>query len=424
MNTLTTRGIRSCASERDSRRQPSGPAHSRNTTDAMTSKYTEVMLMRVVTAAVTCVLLLTGLAWAAPDDHAPPPFSPEYERKVGEETVAKVETEYKPYQDDEANAKLTAMTAEIAAATTRPDVKYEIHLLDTDEVNAFSVPGGFIFVTKGLLDEVQSDDELAGVLAHEIAHNCTYDALIQAERNKDLFTGSVAAAIAAILLGASSSQVSTVLIAGEFVRRGVLGGYSLNIERMADQHGAESLLKTHYNPVGLLTFMERLAAKERREVPRDLGVYQTHPLATERVRWLVDLLDKAGVEINRRATTKWDPPKAEEVEVDGKKGAKVSLWGEDLFLVLTPGPDYESPMQRAEAIVKTLTGLLAGGMERYELHIGEREGNPALLAEGEAIVVVYPEDAQAAGAEADKIVADVSKALRRALVKESLDRLY
>lgn len=380
--------------------------------------------MRTVMTVAVCVLLLAGLAYAAVDEDAPPPFPPEYERKVGEETVAKVEAEYETYQDEEALAKLTAMAKEIAAATARPEVAYEVRLLDTEEVNAFSVPGGFVFFTKGLLDEVQSDDELAGVMAHEIAHNCTYDALIQAERNKDLFTGSVAAAIAAILLGGNASEVSTVLIAGEFVRRGVLGGYSIEIERMADRHAAESLLKTSFNPVGLLTFMERLAAKERREPPRDWGVYQTHPLPTERVRSLRDLLDKSGVEINRRATTKWDPPQAEEVKADDKDGAQVSLWGEDIFLVMTPGPAHETPMQRAEAIVKTLTDLLAAGMESYELRIGERDGNPALVAQGEAIVVLYPEDAQTHGAEADKLAADIKDALERALVKESLDRLY
>ena len=380
--------------------------------------------MRTVTTVALCALVLTGLAYAAADESARPPFPPEYEKRVGEETVAKVEAEYETYQDEETLAKLTAMAAEITAATIRPEVTYEVHLLDTEEVNAFSVPGGFVFFTKGLLDEVQSDDELAGVMAHEIAHNCTYDALIQADRNKDLFTGSVAAAIAAILLGASSSEVSTVLIAGELVRRGVLGGYSLEIERMADHHGTESLLKTSFNPVGLLTFMERLAAKERREPPKVLGVYQTHPLPQKRVKWLADLLDESGVEINRRATTKWDPPQAEEVKADDKDAAKVSLWGEDLFLVLTPGPNHETPMQRAEAVVKTLTDLLAAGMERYELQIGERDGNPALVAQAEAIIVVYPEDAEAHCAEADKLAADVKEALERALVKESLDRLY
>ena len=206
-----------------------------------------------------CALLLASMALAAAADE--PRFSEEYEKRVGQEAAHQVESEYKPYEDAEALAKLTAMVAEIAAASARPTVQYDVRLIDTDEVNAFSLPGGIIYVTKGLLQAVQSDDELAGVLAHEVAHNCTYDALIQADRNKDLFTGSVAAAIAAILLGGNSNTVSTVLVAGEYVRQGVLGGYSVEMERAADKHSVDYMLGTSYNPVGLLTFMGRLAAE-------------------------------------------------------------------------------------------------------------------------------------------------------------------
>lgn len=380
--------------------------------------------MRTLTRAILCALMLAGLGCLATHAGTQPPFSPEYEKKVGEKTVAKVETQYERYKDAETQAKLDAMATEIAAASARPEVTYDVRLIDTEEVNAFSIPGGFIYVTKGLLDEVQSDHELAGVLAHEMAHNCTYDALIQAERNKDLFTGSVAAAIAAILLGAGSQEISTVMVAGEYVRRGVLGGYSIQIERMADHHGAEYVMKTSYNPVGLLTFMERLAAQERREPPRELGVFQTHPLAVERVELLADFLHDSGVEINRRATTSWERPRAEQVKANEQDAALVTLWGEDLFLVLTPGPDHETLMQRAEAIVQVLTDLLADGMEGFEVRLSERDGNPAVVATGEAIVVIYPEDAQAHDLEQAALAGQVKDALRAALRKESLDRLF
>jgi len=368
--------------------------------------------------------MLAGVAWPGICENERPPFSPEYEKRIGEEAAAQVEAEYERYKDDETQANLAAMAKEIAAASARPDVIYDVRLIDTDEVNAFSLPGGIVYVTKGLLDEVQSDHELAGVIAHEMAHNCTYDALIQAKRNKDLFTGSVAAAIAAILLGGDSQQISTVLLAGELVRRGVLGGYSVEIERMADHHGAQYVMNTSYNPVGLLTFMERLAAKERREPPQEQGVYQTHPLAKERVALLADFLNESGVEINRRATTKWDPPKAEPVRADDQDAALVTLWGEDVFLVRTSGPEHQSAMERAEAIAQRLTDLLAEGMEGYEVRISDRDGNPAVVATGEAIMVIYPEDVQPHDLEQDELASQVKDALRGALRKESLDRLY
>ncbi len=366
-----------------------------------------------------------GGAEVADENAEKPPFSPEYEKKVGAEAIAAVEKEYSLLADEEATAKLQDMVTKITAHTQRPEITYDVRLLDTEIVNAFSLPGGTVYVTQGLLDEVQSDDELAGVLAHEIGHNCTWDALQQAERNKSLFTGSVAATIAAILLGGSSDVVSTVLLAGEYVRQGVLGGYSIGMERRADHNGATYLLACpDFNPVGLVTFMERLAAKERREPPRDMGVFQSHPLAIERVQLLTDYLIAENVDINRRATTKWEPPAVEETKVDGVDGATLTLWGEDIFVVLAAGPDCDTPMARAEAIVARLTELLAAGMDSYELQARAGEDHSAVLARGQEIIAVYPEDAQAHELEAATIAAQVKTAIQRAFVRENLNRLY
>lgn len=378
--------------------------------------------MNRLALSALCALLLAGLAWPAPADS--PPFTPEYEKRVGEQAIAEVEAKYERYKDDEIQAKLDAIVADIAAVTPRPDVTYDVRLLDTEQVNAFSLPGGTIYVTKGLLDEVQSDHELAAVMAHEIAHNCTYDALVQARRNKDLFTGSVAAALISILLGAGSEEVATVLVGSEYIRRGVLGGYSIGMERMADRHGAEYLLRTDYNPVGLLTFMDRLAAKERRTPTFTMGILQTHPLATERVDLVISFLQRSGADINRRATTRWDPPKAEQVTAEDKDAVLVSLWGEDVFLVMAPGPDHGTLAERAEAMVQVLTRLLADGLEEFEVRISQRDGNPAVVARGEAIVVIYPEDAQARGLQQAELAGEVREALKLAFRKEPYDRLY
>jgi len=376
--------------------------------------------LRSLTVALACTLLLTAAPFVVGADDEPP-FSAEYEQRIGAEAAAQVESEYTRYEDEQAQAKLDAMVNEIAAASGRPDVAYDVRLLDTEEVNAFSLPGGIIYVTRGLLGDVQSDDELAAVLAHEIAHNCTYDALFQAERNSDYFTGSVAATIAAILLGASSDTVSTVLIAGEYVRRGVLGGYSVDLESQADRHGLDYLLKTSYNPVGLLTFMGRLAAQWRREAPADPGVFGTHPDPDKRVADLAEQLYDAGVDMNPRATTQWEWPRAEEVEADGQTVARVTLWGDEIFRVMVAGPEAETALARAEAIAARLTPLLAAGLQRYEVGVGDHDGNPAVGARGETILTVYPEDAQAQGTDQSALADQARVALMLALRTEELD---
>jgi len=387
--------------------------------------------MAIKRAVLTIVFVLAAAAagvcaFAQGDEPATkPPFSEAYEKRIGAEAIQQVEKEYSLLVDEEKHAKLKAMVDSIALVTQRSEIVYDVRILDTEIVNAFSLPGGTVYVTKGLLDHVQSDHELAGVLAHEIGHNCTWDALTQVEHNKDIFTGSVAATIAAILMGGSSEVVSTVLLAGEYVRQGVLGGYSVDFERRADHNGATYLIKCpDYDPVGLLTFMERLAAKERRLPPRDMGVFQTHPLAIERVELLTDYLIESGVDINRRATTKWDPPVAEETRVDGEDAATITLWREDIFLVLTPGPDYDTPMARAEAIVERLTKLLADGLSQYEMRVCADGDSSAVTGRGVEIIVVHPEDAQAQELPAAEVAAHIRAGLQRAMVREALARLY
>ena len=373
-------------------------------------------------AILTASLIVAASAvWAAAD----PPYSKEHEERIGQEAAAQVESQYDLFEDEEAQQKLDRMASIIAASSTRPDVEYDVRLLDTEQVNAFSLPGGIIFVTRGLLEHVHSDHELAGVMAHEIAHNCTYDGLRQADRNRDLFTGSIAAAIAAILIGAGSDVISGVFMAGEYVRRGVLGGYSIEMETAADRNAVKFLIPTEYNTVGLLTFMERLAADYRREPQVELGVFQTHPLASERVSALARQISAHGLEINHRATTRWDHPTAEAVE-EGVEDSplRVSLWEEEVFVVAVPGPGHETVADRAEDIVSRLTELLKLGMRSHELQIGDRDGAPALGTRAGTILTIYPEDAEAHEKSALELAQEARLGIQRALFKERLQRLY
>ncbi len=159
------------------------------------------------------------------------------------------------------------MVKAIAPHTPRPDVKYKIKLLDSDEVNSFSVPGGYIYVYKGLVKAVQSEHELAAVIAHEMAHNCTFDALKQLDRAQHLTIATAAAVLAAMMVGGNEEMPWAVWQAGGLATRGVLSHYSMDIEKQADLHAIQYLLHTKYNPVGLLTFMERLAAKDHQVGP-------------------------------------------------------------------------------------------------------------------------------------------------------------
>jgi predicted Zn-dependent protease len=351
------------------------------------------------------VVLLSGVvlaAAAAPTTAGPKPrYDPKEERKLGEGVCAEVDKEYKRWDDKEA-------------------LKYDIRLIDVAEINAFSIPGGFIYVTKGLMGAIQSDDELAGVLAHEMAHNCHYDALVQADRSRKLFMGALGAALAAICLGGKSEMVAAAAQAGLYVRQGILSEYSIDIEANADRDGINYLCKTKYNPVGMLTFMERLARADRMQMAPDPGIFQDHPDTPQRVAMIIDELTANGVKINRRATTKWAQPEVKEVKVEGHSAAvpAVVWWDQTIFAVLDSDP--AKAKARAADLAKQLTAALTAGATESDFSIDQRLAGMALVAFDQPLFTVTAEDAAAYAKDAADVAQDSLHALRRALLREKL----
>ncbi len=366
------------------------------------------------------MLLLTMVAVPA----AAREWSEEYEKKVGERAVEAVLGEYEVYEDEEAQQQIEQIVARLVPYTQRPDLKYKAYLIDRDEANAFTVPGGHVFVTKGLLEEVESEAQLAGVVAHEMAHNCTYDSLDQLKRAQDMSLATAAAVLVAVLTGRGSEATYGVLTAGQVVTRGVLSTYSIEIESRADENAVRYLIEAGYNPVGLLTFMEELAREERHGPNPNLGIFQTHPLSTERVADLIDLLNEAGVDINRRAVTEWDPPVVEAGQVNEKPVQTLKLWDQRLFS-FDYAPNSANVESRGQHTVEVLTRLLREGVMAYEFGLTrDSTGHIAVTARGAIVLTVYREDADLVGKSIGDTTIEVTQNIKAALLKERIDRLY
>ncbi|MEN6305640.1 MAG: M48 family metalloprotease [Armatimonadia bacterium] len=369
-------------------------------------------------AALTILLLLPALAYSKPK------WSPEYEKKIGTEACAEVEKKWKIVTDEAQQKRLDTIVKTIGAVSGRPEVHYVVKIVDDKDVNAFSIPGGFVYVTKGLLEDAQSDDELAGVLAHEITHNVYYDALERAEKSKKLFMGSIATAIGALILGAEGNKLSAVLAAGEYIRLGVLSKYSMTVETRADEGGVSYLLASKaYNPVGMLTFMERLAARERRMPKQELGVYADHPDTDKRCQQIIVRLEDNNVDINRRAVTKWEPPLAAEKEVEGKKLATLTLWGVQI-LATDAGTDGKPAIERVQALAEALRLALANGLQDYEAVADAKADPPRVLLGSKVWLTITPQDAQAAGLSPADLARQIEANLSAALHKENLNRWW
>jgi predicted Zn-dependent protease len=317
----------------------------------------------------------------------------------------------------------------LAPFSTRPDVKYTVRLLDTDDVNALSLPGGFVFVTRGLVQAsadpestflvAQSDAELAGVLAHEMAHNELYHGLRSAERSGDLLKGGLAAALLTVLLGATVPQALQVLGVGMTFQQGILNHYSIEYEGEADRTAVECLIKSSYDPSGLATFMERLAAVERSRPYQDIGLYQTHPFPAERVQSIKRLIHSHGREVNPRAVTHWSRAEVLDAMVHGKPGAVVTLWDRTVYSFLGPAPTGETAAQRAQAAADTLNVVLAKGLQLYDIRVEEDAAGPWVSVMGERLVTVVADDVEAP-ATAAQVAEKSASELRAALFGDTL----
>jgi len=217
------------------------------------------------------------------------------EQKLGKKLSEDIEKKYEVVEDLEKNLLLREIGNKLAKVSELRGMNYHFKILNTEGPNAFSIPGGYIYVTYDLFDYIQSDDELAGILAHEIAHVIHNHALKQTRDN----TKFTLLTILAVLLTGEPD----VGVLGKLTTITFLNQYSREYEEEADLTALDLLIKTRYNPVGFLTFLERLYTREMFKPEVNLGIFQTHPETENRINYVKDKLKERGIDINRRVTT-------------------------------------------------------------------------------------------------------------------------
>jgi len=213
------------------------------------------------------------------------PISEEEEYFVGRAVAAQIISSY-PLSDDRGlTAYITKVGQTVALHSEKPYTYggYHFALLDSDEVNAFACPGGTIFITKGMLKTAGNEDELAAVLAHEIAHVNHRDGIAAIKKSRWTEAATIIGSSAVKEYAAQDLSKLVSIFEGsidDIVKTLVVNGYGRDQEYGADKAALTYLEKTAYDPSALKDFLGRLEAQGKSSKG---GILKTHPGTSERV---------------------------------------------------------------------------------------------------------------------------------------------
>jgi predicted Zn-dependent protease len=210
-------------------------------------------------------------------------MSPQSELTTGGQEHEKIIRTYgEKYEGTPLQAYVNSVGARVVKNTERKDVQYKFYVLDTPDINAFALPGGYIYVTRGLLALVNSEAELAGVLAHEVGHIA---ARHSAERYSRGVLTSIGAAALAVALDSSDASQALGLGSQLYTMK-----YSRDQETEADMLGVRYLAKAGYDPQAIARFLEDMDRSEKLDSQLagiankgEFDFFSTHPQTADRV---------------------------------------------------------------------------------------------------------------------------------------------
>ena len=230
-------------------------------------------------------------------------MSEEDEINLGKKAHQQIMQQYRAYDDPALQSYVEGIVDELSKKSHRSNLVFHVTVLDSPEINAFALPGGYIYITRGIMAYMNSEAELAGVLGHEIGHVTARHGVRQ--HSVGTLTG-IGATVAAVLTGSSAVGEAANIGGTALVR-----GYGREHELEADRLGAEYLARVGYDPeeminvVGILKdqedFDKQLAKEEGREPRAYHGTFSTHPSNDKRLQEVIRAANKFDTAATREA---------------------------------------------------------------------------------------------------------------------------
>ena len=200
-------------------------------------------------------------------------YSVEQEWQLGQQIEAQLRSQLPLSRDAALNRYVNDLGQRIVAGTSARNLPWRFYVVEDPSINAFNVPGGLVYVHTGLIARANSASELAGAMAHEVAHGAARHGTQRMSASNELNT------VAGAVLGRSPNAAAA--IAAQVAAQGAFARFSRADEREADRLGVGSMAAAGYDPQGLVRLLEQLA---REEQGGGIAFFRSHPLSAERVQ--------------------------------------------------------------------------------------------------------------------------------------------
>lgn len=348
------------------------------------------------------------------------------EEALGAKEAAEVDKSVKLDTNPADVARVTSIGAKIAAVADTVqvpagfgnDTVYKFHytykIIDDKTINAFSIPGGHIYIYTGLLHLLKTDDELAGVLGHETAHAAHHHVVTLSHEANKLGTEYMIGALVAIL--AHDGNLGGDMMVGQAALEGELNNhFSVEAEKDADHTGMIYMQKAGFNPIGMLAMLQRLEDVEKMSPEIDMGYLRDHPLTPDRVAAAVAELKTLGVTVDTRSfrIASGAPTAGVRAAKDTNQAPAVQLvLGDTVICTLPPAGQTE---EQSAAIA--LNQLLDQNLQMYEV----KSDGPSLIARDQVLLTFNTPATLPSGADGAALAKSAADAIRNAIWSQQVN---
>lgn len=324
-------------------------------------------LRRLIIVSI-CFMFIFNLA-VMPKAEAGSLISKDQEISIGRDVAKQLEKQYGLVDDPALQERVNRIGQSMVAVCDRRDLQYSFKVLNSKEINAMAAPGGYIYVFKGLIDLMPSDDELAGVIGHEIGHVVKRHTVKQMEKSLGL----------GILFGVVFGDKGAFL--QNLALNAIMAGHSRDDEREADKLGFYHSYNAGYNPYSMLIGLQKLSELDQKY---HYDLFSDHPEGRARVALVQKYMND--VKIRPQVI----------LLADGKSAQIID--GTWKLPPITTAYDGYKPLYRAYFTAGTLFRLSQLSDYSSDRFITDSDGiNCSIYYDDQKVITLTPEDAAAAG---------------------------